>query len=78
MKSAKKGKKTEEEDDGKLKPSRPSSAYIFYSQEMINKLKKEEGVAHKDAMAKAGELWNALTEEKKVPYNKLHEEDVKR
>jgi hypothetical protein len=78
-KSAKKGKKAaEEEDDGKLKPSRPNSAYIFFSTEIIPKLKKDEGIAHKDAMSKAGALWNELTEEKKAPYNKLHDDDVKR
>lgn len=77
-KSAKKGKKAAEEDDGKLKPTRPNSAYIFYSLEAIPKLKKEEGVAHKDAMSKAGALWNELSEEKKAPYVKKHEEDVKR
>lgn len=78
-KSAKKGKKAaEEEDDGKLKPSRPNSAYIFFSTEIIPKLKKDEGIAHKDAMSKAGALWNELTEEKKAPYNKMHDEDVKR
>jgi hypothetical protein len=39
-KSGKKGKKgAEEEDDGKLKPSRPNSAYIFFSTETIPKLK---------------------------------------
>lgn len=79
-KSAKKGKKApvEEEDDGKLKPTRPSSAYLFFSLDTIPKLKKDEGIAHKDAMAKAGALWNELSEEKKVPFNKMHDEDVKR
>jgi len=78
-KSAKKGKKAkEEEDDGKLKPTRPTAAYIFFSTEMVPKLKKDEGIAHRDAMSKAGALWNELTEEKKAPYNKMHDEDVKR
>jgi hypothetical protein len=45
---------------------------------MIPKLKAEEGIAHKDAMAAAGKRWGELTEEQKKPYEKKHEEDVKR
>lgn len=29
-------------------------------------------------MGKAGELWQKLSEEEKAPYNKQHDEDVKR
>ena len=55
VKSAKKAKKEEkEEDDGVLKPSRPSSAYIFFSNKMVPKLKEEEKISHREAMSKAG------------------------
>jgi hypothetical protein len=45
---------------------------------MVPKIKKDEGLAHKDAMSRAGELWGKLTEEEKKPYNKLHDQDVTR
>jgi hypothetical protein len=80
-KSAKKGGKKEEkvvEEDTSLKPTRPISAYIYFSTETIPKLKADEGIAHKDAMAKAGKLWNELSEEDRKPYNKLHDESVAR
>jgi hypothetical protein len=76
VKSAKKGKK--EEDDGVLKPTRAISAYIFFSNKMVPKIKEEEKVSHKEAMSKAGQMWNELSEEKKAPFNKEHDEDVKR
>lgn len=68
----------EEEEEETLKPTRANSAYIFFSNEIIPKLKSEEGIAHKDAMAKAGKLWNELSEEKRGPYNKMHDKDVER
>ena len=61
-----------------MKPTRACSAYIYFSGEMIPKLKADEGVAHKDAMARAGKLWNELSEDKRGPYNKMHDDDVKR
>ena len=79
-KSAKKGKKEEEKkvEDNTLKPTRPSSAYIFFSNEMVPKIKADEGIPHRDAMAKAGKLWQELSEEKKKPYNDKNEEDKQR
>jgi len=41
-------------------------------------LKEEEGLSHKEAFAKAGQLWQTATEEEKKPFNELHEADVKR
>ena len=76
-KSTKKGKKVEKEDEiGK--PTRALSAYIFYSNETIPKLKAEEGIAHKDAMGKAGQIWNTLTDDKKKKFNEMHDADVMR
>jgi HMG (high mobility group) box len=66
------------EDDDTVKPTRACSAYIYFSNETIPKLKAEQGVAHKDAMSKAGELWHTLTEEQKKPFNKKHDDDVLR
>jgi len=45
---------------------------------MVPKIKKDEGLAHKDAMSRAGELWHKMSEEEKKPYNKLHDQDVTR
>lgn len=76
-KSGKKAKKAEKEEDVG-KPTRALSAYIYFSNETVPKLKQEEGIAHKDAMGKAGQIWNTLTEDKKKKFEELHEADVKR
>lgn len=61
--ASKKRKTTKEEkevsaaaEDNTMKPTRALSAYIFYSNETVPKLKKE-GIDHRAAMSKAGELW---------------------
>lgn len=84
-KPGKKGAKEKEEEeeqkaaeDHTLKPTRAISAYIFFSNETVPKLKAEEGISHKEAMGKAGKIWNDLSEEAKKPYNKMHDEDVVR
>ena len=79
-KSGKKGKKDtkKEEEEHVTKPTRALSSYIFYSSAIIPKLKQDEGISHKDAMAKAGMLWNKLSDEEKKVYNKMHDEDVLR
>ena len=61
-----------------MKPSRPTATYIFFSTATVPKLKADEGLSHKEAFAKAGRLWNELTEEQKKPYQKKHDEDVAR
>jgi len=50
----KKKEVAKEEEDTSLKPTRPISSYIFFSNVTVPKVKKDEGVAHKDAMARAG------------------------
>ena len=78
-KSGKKGKKSvEPEVEEAVKPTRPISTYIYFSNAMVPKLKEEHKIAHKDAMAKAGELWGTLSEEEKKPYEKKHQDDVAR
>lgn len=76
----KKGKKDEvkEVEEEHVKPTRPISSYIFYSGEMIPKLKKDEGITHREAMSKAGELWHTLSEDVKAKYVKMNEDDIKR
>ena len=76
----KKGKKDEakEEEVPALKPSRPVSAYIFYSTERVPEIRKEEGIEHRAAMSRAGEIWGTMTDKEKEKYNKMHDADVKR
>lgn len=76
--SEKKKKEEEEEEYQGAHPTRALSAYIFFSNEMIPKLKKEEGVPHKDAMSRAGEEWRKIDAKAKEKYDKMHDEDVKR
>lgn len=76
-KSSKKGKK-EKEDPNVVKPTRAISSYIFFSNETIPKLKEEKKIAHKDAMGEAGKIWNKMSDDEKKPFDKMHEEDVKR
>jgi hypothetical protein len=57
---------------------RPLSAYIFFSNETVPRLKKEEGLPQKDAMKKCGDLWNSLTDKDKLPFVQKNLEDEKR
>ena len=71
----KKGKKDVEEEAHKEeldKIKNPSSSYIFYSNEMVPKLKADRGISHRDAMKACGELWGKLTDNEKKKYDDLH------
>ena len=52
--------------------------YIYFNTATTKRLKEEEGLSHKEAFAKAGQLWQTATEEQKKPFEELHQEDVKR
>ena len=54
-------------------PPKAIGPYIFYSNDMVPKIKAEEGLDHREAMKKAGERWHDLTEEEKAPYEQLHQ-----
>ena len=59
MKKGKKATKDEgKEEDQVKKPTKALSAYIFFSNEMVPKIKNEENVDHKTAMKMCGERWN--------------------
>ena len=76
---AKKPKSEEQtKDEGVVKPKRPLSTYLYFAQETITKLKKDEGMDHKTAFSKAGELWQALPAEKRGKWEKLNADDKKR
>lgn len=78
----KKGKKTDEKEEEKnenaVKPTRAISAYIYFSNEMVPKIKQDEGISHKAAMGRAGEIWRGYSESDKAKYDKMHDDDVKR
>lgn len=44
----------EEEKADVHKPTRAISAYIFYSNDQVPKIKAQQGVSHKEAMSIAG------------------------
>lgn len=79
----KKGKKdeTKEEEDevpAGIFPTRPMSSYLYFSNEMVPKLKQDEGIAHKAAMSRAGVLWGQMSAADKKPYEDLNAKDAQR
>ena len=58
-----------------VQPTRPLTAYIFFSNEEVPKIVKSQGVSHKDAMRICGGKWNELKDDQKAPYMKKHEQD---
>lgn len=77
IEKSKKDEKKEEEPEG-IKPTRAITSYIFFSNEMVPKIKKDEGVDHKTAMSRAGAMWGKLSDAEKQKYDKMHEDDQKR
>ena len=57
-------------DSSAVKPTRPLSAYIFYSFERTSQLKTLSKILASD--------WQDLSEEEKAPFIKKHDEDQKR
>eukprot|EP00347_Sterkiella_histriomuscorum_P007433 403348940 len=82
LQDKKKGKKDEakeeEDDEPVMKPTRAISGYIFFSNEMVPKIKVDEGIPHKQAMSRAGEIWKGYSDEEKKKYEKMHEKDQER
>jgi hypothetical protein len=75
----KKGKKDEKEEKAdELKPPRAISAYIYYSNDVVPKIKAELGISHKEAMGEAGKRWGTMTAADKKPYDALHDKDQER
>ena len=75
-----KGKERKEssEEDGKVKPQAVLSAYTYFSNEHVPKIKQEKGIPHKDAMVVAAALWDSLTEGEQKAYNDMSANDAKR
>ena len=71
-------KSSKKEDDGSVKPTKGASAYLFYNTETVERLKKEEGLSHKEAFTKSGQLWQGLSEDDKAPWAKLAAADAER
>lgn len=45
---------------------------MYFSSEVIPKLKKDEGLTHIDAMARVDQVWNKMKDEEKDFYEELH------
>ena len=71
--SKKKGEKEKKIEDDVVKPTRALGSYIYFSNDNLQKIKARDNCDHKEAMRKAGAEWNAMSEEEKSPYEKLHQ-----
>ena len=52
-----------------LKPKKGTSAWIYFNTETVAKLKEEQGLEQRQAFAKSAEMWKALSDDDKKPYN---------
>lgn len=78
MGKTKKDKKIKAKND-KDAPQRAFSAFFFYNKERRPLLAKEQpSLNNKEIISTMSKEWNALSEEKKKPYNKMAEDDKKR
>ena len=82
-KGDKKKQSSEDEEDKEetkeeRKPPKAIGTYIYFNTAMTKKIKEEEGLPHKEAFSKAGQMWKSATEEEKKPFEAQHLEDVKR
>ena len=83
-KPAKAPKAKKEADPSKpfvLKPKKPTSPWIYFNNQKVAQLKKEDGLDQKDAFTKSAEIWKTLTDDAKKPFidkNKQDEERYKR
>lgn len=77
-KGGKNKKKDEKPEQDVIKPTRAISAYIYFSNDIVPKLKAKEGLSHKDAMGRAGKLWGEMSQKEKEPYEKMNKDDVAR
>jgi hypothetical protein len=64
--------------DYKTQPKRPAGAYILYNTATVAKLKEEEGLDHKAAFARSGQLWATMDEAARAPWEKENLKDVER
>lgn len=56
-------------------PKKPLSAYLFFTTANVNKIKEKENCTHPEAMKKAGELWNQMSDKEKKKYNDMNSKD---
>jgi hypothetical protein len=80
-KPAKAPKAKKEADPNKpfvLKPKKPTSPWIYFNNEKVAQLKKEDGLDQKDAFTKSAEIWKSLTDEAKQPFIKKNKQDEER
>ena len=77
----KKTKKTvakEEPEMEQVKPKKPTSNYIFFSNPNNEMLRKEKGYSVVEAMKASGVAWNELTDAEKQKFNDMAAKDKQR
>lgn len=80
-KASKTKKETAEQKPFVLKPKKPTSPWIYFNNQILAKLKSEQGLDQKSAFTKSAEIWKGMSDEAKKPYldkNKQDEERYKR
>ena len=61
-----------------LKPKKPTSAWIYFNNETVAKLKETKGMDQKQAFGESSVIWKKLTEQDKLPYTQKAKEDEER
>ena len=59
-------------------PKKPSTSFLFFSQENNQKLMKDKKLKLVMAAKETGQIWKGMTDKQKQPYVKLADQDVKR
>lgn len=63
------------QDENKVMPKKPSSAYIFFATATVKKIVEEQKISYPQAMKKAGEVWNSLDDDGKKPFVAMSSND---
>lgn len=75
----KKKKQTEKKKKDPNAPKRPATAYIFYSKEKREELKRNNpSLSFTELGKKLGEMWRGASEEEKAPFAAMAEKDKER
>lgn len=75
---AKKSSKSAPGEDYQTQPKGAVSAYIYYNTATVRRLKEEDGLDHKAAFVKSGELWNSISAKEKAHWEAEAAKDLAR
>lgn len=59
-------------------PKKPTSAYLFFNNETVKRLKEEKEISQGDAFKESGALWKTISDKEKERYVKLENQDKER